>query len=182
MTCRRGITVLCLISLIVLSSLGTALSDDAAETGKEKKKGKALERARNTVRMLDDIYKTTVVLITDKYVNDEDDFPAGSAAIALFDAINKKNWHQVRLVDATGEPTDDKNVATDDFEKEAVKQLLAGKDYYEQVEKRDDARYLRAATPVPVVMDKCIMCHDHYKDAKEKGLPIGVLLYTLKVE
>jgi hypothetical protein len=30
-------------------------------------------------------------------------------------------------------------------------------------------------------MDKCIMCHEHYKDAKE-GEPIGALLYTLKVE
>ncbi len=49
------------------------------------------------------------------------------------------------MVDATGEPYDDKNVAKDDFEKEAVKQLQAGKDYFEQVERRDDGRYLRAA-------------------------------------
>jgi hypothetical protein len=32
-----------------------------------------------------------LALITDKYVNDEDEFPAGSAAIALFEAIGKTN-------------------------------------------------------------------------------------------
>ena len=72
---------------------------------KAKKKDAALERTRKTVRMLDDIYKTTVVLITEHYVNDEDDLPAGTAAIALFDAIKKKGWHEVRLLDAKpGEP------------------------------------------------------------------------------
>ena len=64
----------------------------------------AVARARKTVQMLDDIYKNAVVLITDKYVHDEDDFPAGSAAVALFEAISKKGWHQVRLIDATGPP------------------------------------------------------------------------------
>lgn len=176
---RRVIAGSCLAFLFVSISLASA-ADDAADAGK-KKGNKALERTRKTVRMLDDIYKTTVVLITDKYVNTTDDFPAGSAAIALFDAINKKNWHLVRLVDATGDPYDDENVAKDEFEKEAIKELKAGKGYFEKVERRDDGRYLRAATPVPVVMDKCTMCHEHYKDAKE-GEPIGALLYTLKVE
>ncbi|MDA9857159.1 hypothetical protein N9D23_03505 [Rubripirellula sp.] len=53
----------------------------------------ATERTRDTVRMLDDVYKAAVVLITTHYVNDEDDLPAGTAAIALFDAVNKKGWH-----------------------------------------------------------------------------------------
>ena len=64
----------------------------------------ALSRTRKQVRMLDDIYKTTVVLITDKYVHDKDDFPAGSAAVALFQAVEKNGWHKVRLLDAAGEP------------------------------------------------------------------------------
>ncbi|MBM4003806.1 MAG: DUF3365 domain-containing protein [Planctomycetes bacterium] len=148
---------------------------------KSDSKDAALERTRKQVLMLDDIYKTTVVLITDKYVQDEQSFPAGSAAIALFDAIKKKGHHEVRLLDATGEPYDKKNVAKDDFEKEAIKQLKQGKATYEKVETRDDGRYLRMATSVPVVMKKCIMCHEVYNKAKE-GEPIGALSYTLKVE
>jgi hypothetical protein len=141
----------------------------------------ALERTRKQVRMLDDIYKTAVVLITDKYVQDEDDFPAGSAAIALFDAIQKKGWHEVRLIDASGTPYEPKNVARDDFEREAIKQLVGGKAYYEQVEERNDGRYLRAATSVPVVMKKCTMCHEHYNQVKSDQ-PVGALSYTLRIE
>jgi hypothetical protein len=141
----------------------------------------AVERARKTVRMLDDIYKTAVVLITDKYVNSENDFPAGGAAVAWFDAINQKGWHEVRILDATGEPYEDKNVARDDFDREAIKQLKAGKDFVDQVETKEGKRYLRAATPIPVVMKKCVMCHPHYSQAKE-GEPIGLLSYTIPIE
>jgi hypothetical protein len=34
---------------------------------------------------------------------------------------------------------------------------------------------------VPVVMEKCVLCHAHYKNAK-KGEPIGALSYTVPVE
>ncbi len=120
-------------------------------------------------------------MITDKYVNDEDDFPAGSAAIALFDAIKKKGWHEARLLDATGEPYEEKNSPRDAFERTAIKQLKSGNNYYEQVITKEGKPYLRAATPVPVVMNKCIMCHPHYADAKQ-GEPIGAISYTLPIE
>lgn len=141
----------------------------------------AVARTRKTVRMLDDLYKTAVVLITKHYVNEDSDLPAGSAAIALFDAMKQKGWHEVRLLDATGEPIEDKNSPRDAFEKTAVAQLKSGKAYFEQVVQRDGKRYLRAATPIPVVLEKCIMCHPHYEQAK-KGEPIGALSYTLLVE
>jgi len=40
---------------------------------------------------------------------------------------------------------------------------------------------LRMATSIPVVMDKCVMCHEAYKSAK-KGEAIGALSYTVRVE
>ena len=141
----------------------------------------AVARARKTVQMLDDIYKNAVVLITDKYVHEEDDFPAGSAAVALFEAISKKGWHQVRLIDATGQPYEEKNVARDDFEKAGIARLKAGDAVYEQVVDVDGQRQYRALTPVPVVMKKCVMCHAHYADAKENE-PIGAISYSVPVE
>ena len=132
-------------------------------------------------QMLDDIYKNAVVLITDKYVHDEDDFPAGSAAVALFEAISKKGWHQVRLIDATGQPYEEKNVARDDFEKAGIARLKAGDAVYEQVVEVDGQRQFRALTPLPVVMKKCVMCHAHYADAKENE-PIGAISYSVPVE
>jgi hypothetical protein len=141
----------------------------------------AVARARKTVRMLDDVYKSAVVLITDKYVHSKKDHPAGRAAISWFSQISKKGWHEVRLIDASGEPYADKNVARDSFDKEGIKQLKSGKDYYDQVIEKDGKPYLRAITPVPVVMDKCIMCHENYRTAK-KGEPVGALTYTIPIE
>ncbi len=141
----------------------------------------AVERARQQVKMLDDIYKTSVVAITDKYVHKETDAPAIVVAMGLFDAMKKKGWHEVRLIDATGQPYDDDNVAKDEFEKAAVKALAGGKDYYEQVVKSGGEPRLRAATAVPVVMKKCTMCHENYKTAKS-GAAIGVLTYDVPVK
>jgi len=82
--------------------------------------------------------------------------------------MKDKGWHEVRLLDATGDPIEANNAPRDKFEKDAIAALKAGKPYFEQVVKKGGARYLRAATPIPVVMSKCIMCHDNYSDV-EKG-------------
>lgn len=158
--------------------LAPRFSVDAGEPAKE---DTAVKRARETTRMLDDLYKTAVVLITEHYVEVDSDLPAGTAAIALFDAMKKKGWHEVRLLDATGQPIEEKNSPQDAFEKEAVKQLLAGETWHEQIVDRDGSRFLRAATPIPVVLAKCTMCHEHYKQAKPNE-PIGALSYTLKID
>jgi hypothetical protein len=141
----------------------------------------AIERTRRQVKMLDDLYKTAVVLITTHYVTANSSLPAGSAAIALFDAMKEKGWHEVRLLDATGSPLMAKNVATDAFAREAIARLKAGESYYDTVAEREGKRYLRAVTPIPVVMEKCIMCHPNYAQAQQ-GEPIGVLAYTVPIE
>lgn len=141
----------------------------------------ALERTRDTVKLLDNVYKNAVVLITETYVHDEDDFPAGGAAVELFKRTAKDGSHKVRIIDVSGMPYDEENVAQDDFEREAVKQLKKGEAYYEQVVEADGKPQLRAATPIPVVLEKCVMCHPHYKDVK-KGAAIGALSYTLPIK
>jgi hypothetical protein len=166
---------------VLAIGLGICLQSFIQAQNKDGKADPALERTRKQVRMLDDLYKSAIVLITDKYVNTADDLPAGSAFKALFSVMKKKGWHEVRLIDATGEPIVPGNAPADDFEKEAIKQLLAGKAGYEQVVEKDKKRYLRSATIIPVVMEKCVMCHPHYKDAKP-GQAIGALGYTLEIE
>jgi hypothetical protein len=131
--------------------------------------------------MLDTIYKTAIVLITKNYVTEESDLPAGAAFKALFNTMKEQGHHEVRLIDATGEPYEATNVAQDDFEKQAIARLKAGEPYVEMVMEKDGQRYLRALTPIPVVMDKCILCHANYADAKP-GQAIGALGYTIPVE
>ncbi len=155
----------------------------AEETKKPQvnKKDALLERARREVRMLDDIYKGGIVTITQHYVTDEDSVPAGTAFKKLFVAAEKKGWHKVRLLDATGDPYSVDNEAESAFEKMAVKKLVAGETNVETIEVRKGVRHLLVATPIPVVFEKCIMCHDNYSDVP-KGQAIGALSYVVPID
>ncbi|HTU24027.1 MAG TPA: DUF3365 domain-containing protein [Pirellulales bacterium] len=135
-------------------------------------------RARREVRLLDDVYKTAIVLITKHYVSEKTDLAAGEAFKVLFAGMKEKGWHEVRLLDATGEPLNAENKPQEGFERRAIAALLAGKPYYEELATEDGKPYLRAATPLPIVMDKCTMCHGNYRDQKV----IGALGYTLPLE
>jgi len=139
-----------------------------------------LQYTRQQVLMLDDLYKNAVVLITKHYVHQPTDLSAATACKALFAAMKQKGHHEVRLLDATGSPYNDENLANDSFEKKAIDSIKQGSQSFEEVEKRQDGRYLRFATAVPVVMDKCVMCHESYKDVKQ-GEAIGALTYTVKI-
>jgi hypothetical protein len=141
----------------------------------------AVARTRKQVKVLDDLYKTVIVMITENYVTEKSDLAAGAAFQHVFAAMKKAGHHEVRLLDATGEPYEDKNVAKDEFEKAAIAALKAGKPGYEQIVEKDGKRYLRVATPIPVVMKKCTMCHANYEKAKP-GEAIGALGYTVPIE
>ena len=172
---KRFLVLFCL-SAAVGGFLWNADGDDKPVVAKDA----AVERARREVRMLDDIYKTSIVLITTHYVQDDEDLPAGEAFKALFQAVEKKGWHKVRLVDASGEAYNDENVAKTEFEKRAVKELVAGQSSVDNVITRDGKRFLQAATAVPVVMEKCIMCHENYRDIP-KGRAIGAVSYEVPI-
>ena len=127
-----------------------------------------VELARRELRLLDDMYKTSIVLITQHYVNSDDDLPAGEAFKLQFAAMEKTGWHEVKLLDATGDPLNPENEPGKGFETRGVIELLKGKSIHEEVITENDKRFLRGTTAIPVVMEKCIMCHDNYA-----GLPAG---------
>ncbi|HVA48594.1 MAG TPA: DUF3365 domain-containing protein [Pirellulales bacterium] len=138
-----------------------------------------VERARREVKMLDDLYKTTIVFITNTYVDSKKDVAAGEIARDLFAAMREKGWHDARLVDATGHPTNDENVPHSSFEKAAIKRILAGESYVDEVATEKGKQYLLAATLVPVVNEKCMTCHPAYKKV---GQVIGAVSYKLPIE
>jgi hypothetical protein len=166
---------------VVIAVIGGGWLWGDGQAQEKKSADPALERTRKQVRVLDDIYKSAIVLITENYVDETSDLAAGAAFQKLFSAMRDKGHHDVRLLDATGEPYEKKNLPRDDFERAAIKALKEGKGYYEQVEQKDGKRYLRAATPIPVVMKKCTLCHSAYEKAKP-GEAIGALGYTIAVE
>lgn len=134
----------------------------------------ALSRARRQVKMLDDLYKTAVVSITKIY---DDGPPAVRVAQQLFKAMEAGEHHSARLVDATGNPLNEKNRPATEFEERAEKAMQDGKTYYEEVVGEGDDRRLLAATVVPAVLPRCAKCH-----GVEDGELLGFLRYDVKVE
>ncbi len=118
-----------------------------------------LEHARKTVRMLDDLYKTYIVMITEEYVDDPSVLPAATLTKRVFKAMTEKGWKKVRLLDATGTPFNPENNPVDAFERDAINAMISGKTYFEKIEKIDGKDYLRAVTSVHAVMKGCISCH-----------------------
>lgn len=173
------------VSLSVLGVAGTLALNAALHdaTGQDNQSGDAaLKRTRKTVQMLDDIYKGGIVAITENYVNDKDTIPAGTAFKQVFKSAQEKGWHTVRLVDGLDAPLNEENAPNDEFEKKALKALVAGKTgWYEAEEVKDGKRTLRVATAIPVVFEKCIMCHDNYADVP-KGQAVGALTYKITIE
>ena len=85
------------------------------------------------------------------------------------------------VVDATGQPYDEANVAEGDFETMAIAKIKEGESYVDEVSERDGKPVLRAMTAIPVVMEKCVMCHPHYAHAEE-GQAIGAVSYIVPID
>jgi uncharacterized protein DUF3365 len=137
-----------------------------------------IPQARREVRLLDDVYKTSIVLINNTYVTDAASTPAASVAREIFAAMKKNGWHEARLIDGTGKPINPENAPANEFEKQAMAKILKGEKYVDAVVDEGGSRYLRAATVVPVVNAKCIICHPGNK----VGDVLGAISYKLPVE
>ena len=138
----------------------------------------AVGRARQTVKLLDTMHKGYVVHITNTYVKAQERIPAARVAKKVFKHVEENAGPPTRLLDATGEPVNEANVATSAFEKKAVAQIRKGRPYYEEVGSKEGKPVLRAATAVPAVMKQCVACHEHVKE----GDVLGALVYEVPIK
>lgn len=137
----------------------------------------ALERAREKVKIMDDLHKGYVVTITSTYVEAKENAPAASVAKKVFAHMEKQGWGKTRLIDGTGKPVKADNAPKTDFEKSAMKAIKEGKPYVDEVAVVDGKPVLRAATVVPVVMKQCIICHPGNKE----GDVLGAFVYEVPI-
>jgi len=136
------------------------------------------DQARREVRLVDDLYKTAIVYMNEVYVEDANSVAAGETARDMFAAMREKGWHDARLVDATGKPLNDENKPANAFEKTAIEKIGKGEAYYDEVIRENDQNYLLAATVVPVINDKCVICHPGNK----VGGVLGVISYKVPIK
>ena len=137
----------------------------------------AVERARESVKMLDDLYKTAVVSIANKYVELQADTPAAAVAKEIFEAMHNKGWHNARLVDATGRPKNKANLPRTDFERKGAAAVKDGKAYIEEVGENEGKPVLRVATVVPAVLKQCTVCH-----GGKEGRVLGIIIYEVPIK
>jgi hypothetical protein len=160
---------------VLFSSVVTGFAQQPAQD-----KGPELtaDQARREVRLVDDLYKTAIVYMNSTYVIDGNSIAAGEAARDIFASMKKAGWHEARLVDATGSPLNPDNAPQNEFEKQAIAKILKGEKFVDQVVEEDGKKYLRAATLVPVVDAKCVICHPGNK----VGGVLGAISYKVPVK
>ena len=171
-----GVVLAGLLAGVVVVCAGRPGASVAADNSVPDKK--AVQRAHDTVKMLDDLHKGYVVNITATYVKAQERTPAAHVAKKVFGHMEKNGWGTSRLLDATGEPVNKANVARTTFEKRAIEKLNAGEAYYSEVAHKDGQPVLRAATRVPAVMKQCISCHPGSKE----GDLLGALVYEVPIK
>lgn len=138
-----------------------------------------LERTRGIVKMVDELNKAYVIHITATYVRAQEIAPAARIARKVFDHMEaKKMIHSGRLIDVTGNPIGENNVAKSDFEKRITPRIKKGEAYIDEVGKTSDGKTIyRAATIVPCVMKECTNCHTGVK----VGDVLGALIYEVPI-
>lgn len=83
-----------LSALVLAAAAGAATAEDDP----------AVARTVEQVKMLDALYKTAVVLITEHYVENPSSISAATASKLLFAEMKKNGFHEVRLLGLTDHP------------------------------------------------------------------------------
>ena len=164
--------------LAVLVTFAALRSRPERATAADAPDAAAVARARATVKLLDDLHKGYVVTITSTYVRAQEVTPAATVAKKVFQHMEANGHGSGRLIDVTGKPFREENVAKTDFEKKAAAAIKGGTPYIDEVGTKDGKPVLRAATVVPVVMKQCTNCHNGYKE----GDIIGALTYEIPIK
>lgn len=134
-----------------------------------------LAQARQTVDLLNDAYVNAVVVTHSTYVKDRGTPAAATMARRVFASMKAKGWPETRWLSTTGRPFNPDANPRDQFERDAVAALKAGKPRFERVERAAGGAHLRVVTLVPLVDQSCAMCHTRDK----VGDPIGGLAYIV---
>ena len=166
--------------IAILATAGVGLAwFSPVQSGEAKGPSKeAVDHARDMVQLADNMHKAYVINITGTYVRAQEAVPAAQIARKVYKHMEDNKFFSGRLVDASGKPMLDANVAKTEFEKKAVAAIKGGKAYYEEIGVDAGKAVLRAGTIVPAVMKQCTVCHTGTKE----GDLLGVLTYEVPIK
>ena len=163
------------VALLCSSWVLLANATPSEEARSEEKDNRvSIDAARDRAKLLHQVYSATLEVMHDRYFRREGAVLPARAIEDIFDEIDlqsniKSRWIAVNTpaMSITHEPKTA-------FEKEAAKQLTAGKDEYVKIENG----YYNRATPIPLGTG-CVACHtkfftDQPKTPRFSGLIISI--------
>lgn len=144
----------------------------------EEKDRVPVEVARDRAQMMHEIYSTTLDVIHDRYFHDDKSAIPARAMEDVFREMNSRSKAEARWIAVNLRAMSIDHEPETEFEKQAARELAAGKS---EVEKIEDG-YLRRATAIPLT-GGCISCHEGgfkppTKVAKFAGLVISIPIKT----
>ena len=179
---RMTITAAGLAALTVAFCSAPQGGETPAETGAPKKKVPVIEEkdrvpvevARDRARLMHDIYTATLEVMHHRYFHREKSVVPARAMEDVFDEMKLHSKTEARWIAVNLRAMSIDHEPETDFEKHAVREIVAGKSDVEIIE----GGYFRRATVIPL-HDGCISCHEGTfrqptKSPKYAGLVISI--------
>jgi hypothetical protein len=173
------------VGIALLSAVFSSVQyggETPVESGTAKKKGPVIEEkdrvpvevARDRAKLMHDIYTATLDVMHHRYFHREKSVVPARAMEDVFDEIKLSSKSEARWIAVNLRAMSIDHEPETDFEKQAVREIVAGKSDVEIIE----AGYYRRATVIPL-HDGCISCHEGTfrqptKNPKFAGLVISI--------
>jgi hypothetical protein len=134
----------------------------------------SIATARDRAKMLHSVYHATLEVMHDRYFHGERATVPARALEDVFAEISRQAKVDARWISVNTRPMSIGHEPKGDFEKQAAKEITAGKGEYEQIE----GGLYRRATPIPLT-GSCVNCHvgflaDATKTPRFAGLIISM--------
>ena len=153
---------------------GKSLSEPTTPVENEPKVTVAI--ARDRAKLMHDVYNATLTVMHDRYFHDERAIVPARALEDVFEDIAKQSKIKARWIAVNTKAMSVPHEPKSDFEKDAAKELAAGKPELELIEKG----YYRRAAPIALT-GGCVGCHTGFfggipKSPRFAGLVIAIPL------
>jgi hypothetical protein len=135
-----------------------------------------VQRARDRARLLHSVYAATLDVMHERYFREEKSIVPARALEDVFSEVARQQKVKARWISVNTRAMSINHEPKSEFEKQAAKELAAGKESYEQIE----AGLYQRAAPIPLT-GGCLACHTGFFAAQPQppryaALVIGVPL------
>ncbi|TWU17273.1 hypothetical protein Pla52o_52790 [Novipirellula galeiformis] len=127
----------------------------ATETQHIETKELSVELARDRATVMQDVYKSTLAMLHDRYFHRDKSLLPARAMQDIFSDIEDQSGVEARWISASLKPMSVDHAPKSEFEKRAAKEIATGSTHVELVEDG----YYRRALAIPLT-GGCLSCHE----------------------